>query len=152
MFFVLALQVSLIYNSLGIAQGVRVIGRGGTILALSTTMPLLIHSLSTGFPLGVSLLALLGVIYVGIRLHKDFPGKVLIERLRAENAELAGMVADLGERFTRFQKREGMRDARSAKERESDVLAQAQQIAAQSASDEAPNDKTALYRRARRMQ
>jgi len=127
---------------------VGVIGGGGTIFALSTTMPQLMHNLFTFGPLLLSTVALALAVYVAFRISKDFPGKALIERLRADVAGLEGEHADLVERFSRFQKREGMRHARSAREREQDILAEAQQLAAQGGSQEpADQGKLALYRR-----
>jgi len=84
-------------------------------------------------------------------LLKDFPGKSTINRVRTEVAELSGMIADLTERFARFQNKEGMRLARQAKEDEKSILQQAQEIAAQADAQEG-SDKASLYRRRPKLQ
>lgn len=115
----------------------------------STAFSLLFHSLAALGFIGVILL----FFYMRNKYLRDFPGRSTIERLRGEVSELAGLQADLTDRFSRFQRREGMRDARSAKEREQEVMAEAQRILAQEGSQEpSGDDKTALYRRARRVQ
>jgi len=111
---------------------------------LSTAFPQLFHIASI---IGL-LTAIGGFIYLRIKYLRDFPGRAKINALSLEVAELAQATEALNDRFTRFQKREGMRDARSAKERERDILAQAQQIAAEAGSaDDSGGDKLALYRR-----
>jgi len=50
--------------------------------------------------------------------------------LRAEVDEFSGELADLTERFSKFQKREGMRAARSAKEKQQELIEEARQIIA----------------------
>lgn len=99
------------------------------------------------------IIAIAGFFYCKNKYLRDFPGRSTITAMQLEVGELAQATADLNDRFTRFQRREGMRDARSAKEREADVLAQAHQIAAESAAQEPQgDDKAALYRRRTKLQ
>lgn len=91
----------------------------------------LIHSLSTGFALLTALGALGLALYVKRLILRDFPGRTTINELRREVAEFSGEVADLTERFARFQKREGMRSARDQKEVNQGIQAQAMEILAQ---------------------
>lgn len=90
-----------------------------------------------------------GLFYLRNKILRDFPGRSTINTLSLEVGELAQATTALNERFTRFQKRDGMREARSAKEREQEILAQAHAIAAEAGSKEADTggDKLALYRR-----
>lgn len=90
-----------------------------------------------------------GLFYLRNKILRDFPGRSTINTLSLEVGELAQATTALNERFTRFQKRDGMREARSAKEREQEILAQAHAIAAEGGSEEpaAGTDKLALYRR-----
>ena len=94
------------------------------------TYPQLIHSLITwGVP--VSILFLLGyVTYLRYLFHKEFPSSALINRLRAEVDQFSGELADLTDRFSRFQKREGMRAARIEKTAQKDVQQEAADIIA----------------------
>lgn len=112
--------------------------------------------MSTAFPhifpivaLAALCFSIAGFFYLRNKYLTDFPGRSKITELQLEVAELAQAVVDLNDRFTRFQKREGMRDARSVKERNADILAEAQRIALEGAPDEAAagTDKLALYRR-----
>lgn len=112
--------------------------------------------LSTAYPQVFPILATIalvfsiaGFFYLRNKYLRDFPGRAKINALALEVGELASATEALNDRFTRFQRREGMRDARSAKERERDILAQAHEIAAQGAPQEpdAPTDKLNLYRR-----
>lgn len=115
---------------------------------LSTTYQQVFHILSIlWLPV-----AIVGYFALRNKILRDFPGRSTIETMRIEVAEFQGLVGDLNDRFSRFQKREGMREARSAKQTEAEVLAQAREIAAQASVEEPGNDKTALYRRARRIQ
>lgn len=82
---------------------------------------------------------------------QDFPGKRTINSLRTECAEFSGMVGDLTERFARFQNKEGMRVAREEKAKAKSVLEQANEIMAQSGSQE-PEGKAALYARRTKLQ
>jgi hypothetical protein len=63
--------------------------------------------------------------------YKEFPSNTLINRLRAEVDEFSGELADLTDRFSKFQKREGMRTARAEKERQLSLKEQAEEIIAQ---------------------
>jgi hypothetical protein len=87
--------------------------------------------------------------------YKEFPSSKLINRLRAEVDEFSGELADLTERFSKFQKREGMRAARATKEQQQTLKEEAEAILAQAASEPAQQsgytgpmaDKLHLYRR-----
>ena len=93
-------------------------------------MTQLILILSTGFALFFSLIAL-GVAYVTSKKKPPISAsETLISQYRRDVAEIAGSVADLEERFTRFQKKEGMRAARSAKEKDADCKQEALDIIA----------------------
>ena len=48
--------------------------------------------------------------------------------MKLDLSDLQGRFEDLTDRFTRFQKREGMRDARAGKEAQRDALAEAKAI------------------------
>jgi hypothetical protein len=109
----------------------------------------IIHSISTLYPqwygyllTGTAILA--SVIALALYLHlrhcfrRDFPGKDTINGLKKEVSEFSGDVADLTERFARFQKREGMRSARDEKDRARTLQQQAQEIAADTASGAVP--------------
>ena len=120
------------------------------------------NSLSTAYPqvinwftialLAWTILAPIAVaIYCKLLFLRDFPGKRTINDLRIEISDFSGMVADLTERFARFQNKEGMRAAREAKQQEKTVLQQAQEIADQAGS-ETGDDKVSLYRRRRPLQ
>lgn len=84
-------------------------------------------------------------------LLKDFPGKRTINTMRTEVAELSGSIADLTERFARFQNKEGMRLAREEKAKAKSVLEQANEIMASAGSEEV-SGKAALYRRRSKLQ
>jgi len=116
--------------------------------------------LSTAYPQVFHVVALIALIasiasffYLRNKYLRDFPGRTTIEKLRAEVADLYGAHADLTDRFSRFQRKEGMREVRSAKQREQEILAEAQAIAGEAAPQEAADgDKLALYRRRRPLQ
>lgn len=67
---------------------------------------------------------------------KDFPGRSKITALEIEVSDFNGTVADLIDRFNRFQKKENMRAVRLEKAQEKDVLEQAREIAASASSHE----------------
>lgn len=89
-------------------------------------------------------------LYFVRRLRTEFPTKTLLNKLRAENDSLSGDFADLSERFSRFQKREGMQAAREAKRSAASLREEAEQIL-QSGSGNSPatSSKVDLYKRAR---
>jgi len=84
----------------------------------------------------------------------EYPSRTLLNAVRAEIDSLSGDIADLTNRFTRFQKREGMRDAREAKTSKAELEAQALALLQQGGSDDAGTGmfaaKRALYRKARK--
>lgn len=96
-----------------------------------STYPQLIHSVLTVAALLFSLIAIGSVLYVKRLFLKDFPGRTTINELRAEVSEFSGDLADLTDRFARFQKREGMRVARAEKETQASLKEQAMAILAQ---------------------
>ena len=117
--------------------------------------PQLIHSLLTWGP-PLAIIGLLGyVLYLRYLFYKEFPSNTLINRLRAEVDEFSGELADLTERFSKFQKRQGMREARAGKERQQSLREEAQEIIAQAAAQPPQDngytgpmaDKLHLYRR-----
>ncbi len=116
---------------------------------LSTAEALPWQIIFTSGALFISLCALSLALYVERTLRKEYPTKTLLNRLRGETTGLSGDFADLQERFSRFQKREGMRNARDAKQEELSVLEQAKEIAARADAQEPDNAKLALYRKSR---
>jgi TolA-binding protein len=81
---------------------------------------------------------------------RDFPGRSKITELEIEVSDFNGTVADLIDRFNRFQKKENMRAVRLEQAQQQDVLAQAREIAAQADAQEASgpvNSKLELYRK-----
>ena len=118
----------------------------------STAEPLVINILFTVLAVWATLLPLGVLFYCKRLILRDFPGRRTINDLRIEVSDFSGMVADLTDRFNRFQKREGMRSARAEKEHEKSVLEQAKEIAAQADAEDlsgATSDKLDLYKRAR---
>lgn len=81
-------------------------------------------------------------LYVDYRLRRSNPSKSLTNKLRAEVSSLSGDFADLQDRFTRFQKREGMRSARETKKTGNDLLTEAQEIVNAQASLPLPTGTT----------
>jgi len=73
---------------------------------------------------------------------KEFPSNTLINRLRAEVDEFSGDLADLTERFSKFQKREGMRTARANKEHQQTLKEEAAEILRQAAAQPAQETTT----------
>lgn len=104
---------------------------------MSTVNPQLIHMLLTGFALLITAGCLAQVFYLKRYFSKENPSKTLINSLRAEVSQFSGELADLQDRFTRFQKREGMRHARAEKTGQQDLLAEAEQLVAEGASGRA---------------
>lgn len=119
-----------------------------------TTFPQLIHILYTwGAPLSV--IGLYGyVLWLRRVIAKEYPSKSLLHELRLEISSLTEQTEALYDRFTRFQKREGMRDARQEKTRQADIQREAQEILAAlpqqrtEPEDGTPfSNKLGLYRR-----
>lgn len=98
-----------------------------------TANPQLIHILLTAFALLASTVVLTYVVYLSRWFRKENPTKSLVNELRKEVSQYSGELADLEDRFSRFQKREGMRHARSQKTSDGDLRAEAEQIIAQGA-------------------
>jgi TolA-binding protein len=89
-------------------------------------------------------------LYSARRLRTEYPSKTLLNAVRAEIDSLSGDIADLTNRFSRFQKREGMREAREAKRSNAELQAEAMQIVGQGASPEAgSHPKASLYAKLR---
>ena len=94
--------------------------------------------------------ALMLSLYSARRLRTEYPSKTLLNAVRGEIDTLSGDIADLRNRFSRFQKREGMREAREAKRSNADLQAEAMQIVGQGASPEAgSHPKASLYAKLR---
>lgn len=115
--------------------------------------PQLIHIFLTACAL-LCTAGLLGLWYMtSSRKHRELPARTQLLRFKRQLTELEGLMADLEERFTRFQKREGMRTARSAKERTEELTADARALIEQNPPPPAPvGDKKALYNVLRRSQ
>lgn len=128
-------------------------GAGGfVILEAFPIYPQVIHNLSTWGPLLLTVGVLGYALYLRWLIFKEFPSQRAINKLRAEIDEFSGDLADLTERFSRFQKREGMRTARAEKASAADIQAQAaailaeKQLSPQTPSDGPMAGKLHLYR------
>lgn len=121
-----------------------------------------IHMLPTSYPqaifdwlligVGLEFVALIAIgIYVVRKSKRDFPTKTEINRLAGEVVELSGEQADLRDRFSRFQKREGLRVAREEKKSQADLMAEAAAITAQAepVAGGSRSSKVDLYKRLR---
>jgi TolA-binding protein len=117
---------------------------------LSTGYPQLWSYLITGAALFITLCVALYSLHVARHLRTEFPTKTLLNALRGEVSNLSGELADLRDRFSRFQKREGMRSAREEKVADLSIIEQAQAIAAEAAPEEPGDAKMQLRRKARR--
>ncbi len=95
----------------------------------------------------VSLAVIALTFYVGHKSRRDFPSRQEINRLSGEVSQQSGELADLRERFSRFQKREGLRQAREQKASEADLKAEAAAIL--QGQDTGGNSKLDLYRKIR---
>lgn len=116
--------------------------------------PQLIHNLITACQILGTIAALGGVVYLRRLILKEFPSRATLESMKREVGELNGDLSDLSDRFSRFQKREGMRVARAEKTSQADLLAQATEILAnQQQQPVDPNaplaGKIGLYRKGR---
>lgn len=117
------------------------------------------HSYVIYLSLFLNGLALGWLFYLNRLLLREFPGRSTIESMRLELGETAGNLADLGDRFTRFQRREGMRAARAEKTSQADLQAEAQRILAEAGvspasaglPDNSAGSKTALYAKATKL-
>ena len=117
------------------------------------TYPQLIHSLLTVAALLFSLVAIWHSVLTRRLILQEFPGRTTINTMRGEVAEFSGQLADLSDRFARFQKREGMRTAREEKEVQKSLKEQAAAILAGATGPQQPEDvKDALRRRIRGLQ
>ena len=106
----------------------------------------------------VALLGITVVLALTVRLvrkiRRERPSESLVNELRAEVERFTGLLADLEERFSRFQKRQGMRHAREQKESQRDLVAEAASLVSGNAGQPGGNSaqgptKVELYRRAR---
>lgn len=112
------------------------------------------HSIYTWLPHLISTVAM--AVALGTLLYFRLRGAnvALISKLRGEIADTQADLADLRDRFTRFQKREGMRAAREEKASAQSLREQAYSILAgggDGAAGAVPGDdsKAALYRKFR---
>lgn len=97
-----------------------------------------------------SLCALTFSLYSARLLRTEFPSKTLLNRARGEIDSLSGDLADLRDRFSRFQKREGMREARDAKKTAAELQAEALTIMGQDGPQTpGSHPKAALYQKLR---
>jgi hypothetical protein len=89
-------------------------------------------------------------LYSARRFRPAYPPNTLRNAVRAEIDARSGDIADLTARFSRFQKREGMREAREAKKSSADLQAEALAIVGTDSSPAGANHpKADLYKRAR---
>ena len=117
---------------------------------LSTVYPQLINTLSAASPwLAIALSIGVGL-YTSFKFRRDFVSKRDLDQLRAAVSEFSGDIADLTDRFSRFQKREGMRNARESKESAKSIMEEAQALVNGAQAPE-PAGKIALYAK-RKMQ
>lgn len=112
---------------------------------MSTASPQLIHSLLTVAALLFTLVSGACAFYVARQLRS-------LQTMKLDLSELFERQEALTDRFTRFQKREGMRATREEKTSQQDALEQAKAIIAANASPSgqsgnAPGSKADLYRR-----
>ena len=117
--------------------------------------------LSTGYPQLIDIVILVAVCvvtllsigttsYVVRRLNREQPTKTEINALRGEVSEQSGDLADLRDRFSRFQKREGLRVAREEKKSQAELMAEAQALINNQGDIEnkSVNPKADLYKKA----
>jgi hypothetical protein len=84
------------------------------------------------------------------RLRTEYPSKTLLNAVRAEIDTLSGDIADLTNRFSRFQKREGMREAREVKRSKAELEAEALALMQQGGSPASgSHPKAELYKKIR---
>ena len=112
------------------------------------------HSLYTWLPHLVSIAAIAVALATLLYFRLRGANVALISKLRGEIADTQADLADLRDRFTRFQKREGMRAAREEKAAGESLKEQAFRILAEGGAGAAgavPGDdsKAALYRKFR---
>lgn len=124
---------------------------------MSTATPQLIHSFFTWLPLVLSVCSLAIGLYLLLAFHTKVASERLINTLRGEIADQSGDLNALRDRFSLFQKREHMRQARAEKSSQQDALAEAQAIVAAAGGAPAPlgqpghgqSTKAALYAKRR---
>lgn len=120
---------------------------------MSTAYPQLIHSFLTYAPLVFSAGAIGGLIWLRRYFLKNIPNKSALNQLKRDFSALEQDLADLSDRFTRFQKREGMRAAREEKQSQKDLLAEAQSLVSgagqATAGPSGTSPKASLYSRLR---
>lgn len=112
--------------------------------------PQLIHTLSTWLPALAIALSIGIALYTSWKFRHDFPEKKQLDLFEADISDMAGRIADLSDRFSRFQKREGMRVAREAKETEKDLLTTARELVEGSQREPDAPGKLGLYKHLRR--
>lgn len=118
---------------------------------LSTAYPQLFEIIILVAVCVVSLLSIFSTWYVVRRANKELPTKNHVSRLQIDIQDAYGRLEDLSERFTRFQKREGLRVAREEKKTQADLVAEAQALQAQATGDienKTVSPKRELYKRA----
>lgn len=119
---------------------------------MNTLDPQLIHSLINSIALLASFVILAYAIQLVRKTRQQTPSESLVFELRAEVERFSGMVADLEERFSRFQKREGMRAARAEKTAQKDLQAEAAELVASASGNQAlpgSSPKAQLYAKLR---
>lgn len=115
--------------------------------------------MSTAYPQALDIYLLIAVcvlslfvialtIYVGWKTKRDFPSKMDINYLRGEVSQQSGDLADLRDRFSRFQKREGLRVAREEKASQTELQEQALRMMQEQGTG-ATSTKADLYKKMR---
>ena len=95
---------------------------------LYTAYPQLFNPVLPVLALFISFCAMVVSLYVGRAFTRDFPGRTHISALSKDVARVDGELGDLEERFTRFQKRKNMQEARQVKTDRETSVAEAQRI------------------------
>lgn len=112
--------------------------------------PQFIHMLYTALPYLFTLGVLGYVLYTRYYFTREIPSRSALTSVERKLFELEGIQSDLESRFTRLQKREGMRVARSAKENEQAIREEATQILNAQGPAKGLPGKLGLYQQARR--
>lgn len=112
------------------------------------------HSLYTYLPHLISTAAMVVALATLLYFRLRGANVALISKLRGEIADTQADLADLRDRFTRLQKREGMRAARAEKETAQSIREQAYSILAAGGNGadqgvSGGDPKAALYRKLR---
>lgn len=122
---------------------------------MSTAYPLFFHYVIPSSIVLIFFWVIGLTISTSLKFSRNIASKRALSEFKAELSKLAGMQADLEDRFTRFQKREGMRAARQEKEGAKNLTREAQELLAANVQPPQPqgtSSKVDLYRRMRGLQ